>query len=382
MISDYFDKLSVWLSFNDVILLNVYTTMIRKESTTIDTIGLNTLSSIPILEYNKEWLSKCSYEQFEFIVITELFKLLLKHPTNRLLDPKEVSSLASNITVCELTTPDIIKEEFSAENFGYDSNLNFETYWRLIKDDSDSTNKSESITQNSSEVIQEYLDPTNNSNDGWGENELIEETLNNVINEVKSNSKAWGKITGKLYDEINASYTIEIDPMLVLRRFKASINSLDTVPSRMKYNRRYGLSMPGRRRKKKSNVLVALDVSGSMTNDMIADGVGLINSLLNKANISFLTFDTKITSELLSTTKGINTIEAKGRGGTDISCIINYITESRNRYDGLIIYSDNYYREVYTKPRNVKCLWFGSTGATTSPQSYGLHLQLDDINTK
>ena len=379
MIDDYFDKLAIWLSFNDVILLNVFTNIERKPSSVIDTIGLNTLSSIPALEYNEEWLSRCSYEQFEFIVVNELFKLLLKHPTSRLADPKEVSALASNITVTELTTPDIIKEEFSAESFGFEPNLNFEAYWRLIKDELPSMEEVGDGFSEGDGVLKDYLDPTNNSNDGWGENELVEEVLSNIVEDAKNNTKAWGKITGKLYDEITAAYTLEIDPMLVLRRFKASINSLDTLPSRMKLNRRYGLSLPGRRRKKRSKVLVAIDVSGSMSNSMIADGVGLINTILNKANIEFLTFDTSITSEIMSSSKQIRSLGAKGRGGTNISCVLDYVMLSRNKYDGLIVYSDNYYQQVHTQPRNIKCLWFGCTGATDSPQSYGLHLKLDDI---
>jgi predicted metal-dependent peptidase len=378
MLNEYFDKLAVWLSFNDVILLNVYSNIDKKESHTIDTIGLNTTSTLPVLEYNKTWLESCSYEYFEFMIINELFKLLLKHPTNRLHDPKEVSALASNITVCELTTPDVIKNEFSAEMFGLEPNLHFEAYWKLLQEN-ENGEANTPISGELDEKLQEYLDPTNNSNDNWGENGLIDETLATIVKEAKGNQKNWGKLTGELYEDIVANYTLRIDPMSVLRHFKASINTLESIPSRMKINRRYGLAMPGRRRKQKSKVLVAIDVSGSMTNEMVADGMKLINSVIQKSSIEFVTFDTKLTSEVIKTQKTLKTININGRGGTDITCVLKFIKQSKVKYDGLIVYSDNYYPEVNIQPRNIKCLWFGCKGATASPQRYGYHLQLDEI---
>jgi len=379
MIEEYFDKVAVWLSFNDVVLLNVYSNMDKRSSNTIDTIGLNTLSNIPVLEYNEEWLSKCSYEHFEFMVINELFKLLLKHPTNRLHDPKEISALASNITICELTTPNVITQEFSAEYFGLEPNLHFEAYWRLLRNESDEAGTDTTqVSDKLDPMLQQYLDPNNNSNENWGENDIVEEMLSNVVEEANKNQKQWGKISGNLYEEINAAYKLRIDPMSVLRRFKSSINTLETIPSRMKINRRYGLAMPGRRKKKKSKLLIALDVSGSMTNEMIEDGVRLINTVIPKSSVEYMTFDTKITSDPVKTIKQIGNIEVKGRGGTDVECIIDYVLQNRN-YDGVIVYSDNYYNRVNKQPRNVKFLWFGCRGATQSPQNYGFHLQLDEI---
>ncbi len=378
MIDTYFDKLAVWLSFNDVILLNVYSNIDRRSSNTIDTIGLNTLSSIPVLEYNEEWLSLCSYEHFEFIIINELFKLLLKHPTSRLLDPREISAMASNIAICEMTTPNIVIEHFSAANYGLESNLSFEQYWRLLQDGTEEAGASPVVSDKLPDSIQQYLDPRTNANENWGESNLIDDMLSNIIEESKS-QKHWGVLTGKFQDKITEIHKLKIDPMSVLRRFKATINTLDTIPSRIKYNRRYGLSMPGRRRKKKSRLLVAIDVSGSMTNDMVKDGVGLINTFIPKSSVEYLTFDTKITCEPVKTLKEIGSININGRGGTNVECVIDFVIQNRNKYDGVIVYSDNYYMRIDKQPRNVKFLWFGCRGACKSPQAYGFHLQLDEI---
>ena len=379
MIEEYFDKIAVWLSFNDVILLNVYSNMDRRSSNTISTIGLNTLSSIPVLEYNEEWLSGCSYEHFEFIIINELFKLLLKHPTSRLLDPREISAMASNITICELTTPNIIIQDFSAANYGLESGLNFEKYWKLLQDGKDEAGTSLLVSNKLDNSLQQYLDPNSNANQNWGENDLIEELVSNIVDEASNNQKQWGTLSGKIQSQILEANRLKIDPMSVLKRFKSTINTLDTIPSRMKYNRRYGLSMPGRRKRKKSNVLVAIDVSGSMTDEMVKDGIKLINTIITNASVEYLTFDTKITCEPIKTIKKIGNIDINGRGGTNIKCVIDYIIETRNKYDGVIVYSDNDYQQVSTQPRNVKFLWFGCRGASKSPQQYGLHLQLDEI---
>ena len=138
------DKLKKWLDmissrlfFDDHVMLRVMSTLDKVENKNRKTMGINTSRSNPTLEFNPEWVEQISFEQFEQCVINELFKVLLKHPTSRLLHPTDVAGLSSQITVTELGDNthlhDLIKDvTFSAKGWNLPEKEYFEEYLSLI----------------------------------------------------------------------------------------------------------------------------------------------------------------------------------------------------------------------------------------------------------
>jgi len=329
---------------------------------------------------------------------TEGFKILLKHATTRLCKPKHISSLSSNITITPFSLGNILKKndmhDFypKPEGFGFTDNKDrcFEEYFRELMDRQDETNEKikeiwnsmsedekkeaiENAMQNSScecgsgegkssgfkefdnsdDAMKDYFDPNSTSNKDWGENTLLEADVHNLVNDNK-NKRTWGNIGGTMLDKILSAHTPKISWKEIVRRFNKSVISMRRYRSRMKINRRYDLAQPGQRREYDTNIIFAIDSSGSMTNDDIAEGLAVINSICGHAKITYILFDTAITSIQTDFRKAKDTFEITGRGGTDFQEVVDYA--DKLKVDGLVIFTDGY-ASCPTQPLKAKVMW-------------------------
>ena len=146
----------------------------------------------------------------------------------------------------------------------------------------------------------------------WEEDELRQEEINEIIR----NTTDWGTIPGNMIERIIASLQVKMDYRKALSAFHTSILSSKRRLTRMKPNRRSGFAQMGSRYDLASNILVAVDVSGS------------IDSRTLRAFYSA------------------------------IARFFKYGVETNTQYDGLIIFTDGYAPEpsVDFKMRT-KVLW-------------------------
>jgi len=136
----------------------------------------------------------------------------------------------------------------------------------------------------------------------------------------------------------------------------------------MKPNRRYGFEAMGSTRKFTTKLLVAVDVSGSISSDCLSYFYGVINSAFKYGfqDIDVIQFDCGITS-IQSLKQKIKNVTAVGRGGTSFQEPIDFAIQ--NGYDGLVILTDGY-APAPTIPDNArtKILW-----VCEDQQSYDAH---------
>lgn len=389
---------------SDAVLFGTWTMIEKVPSKQVSTISVSTKSKNVHIKYNPNFISKLSLERLELVMLTETVRVLLRHPTTRLLNPKEASKLASNITVyenvnktaCKTNDPEVEKlfKEFEMEHDQY-----FEEYFRNIIDkmnnpenqklmdalkasscsirSGESRNTdAEGYTEFDSEkdAMKEYNNPFNGSADEWGENSEWDETVKSHVSELKKSGKNWGKHTGSLQDTIMAASKSGIDYRSLLANFAQSVRKNEKYSSRMKYNRRYGLDAPGKRTKETSKILFAIDVSGSMSDADVAEGLAIVNHTCRHSELTYLIFDTEIKMVEKNFKRAKKSFKICGRGGTDVQQVIEYA--DKGNYDGLVIFTDGYLEKT-TKPKCTNVVWLLTEDHEKNKFGYGSQIRLN-----
>lgn len=105
----------------------------------------------------------------------------------------------------------------------------------------------------------------------------------------------------------------------------------------MKLSRRYGFLQLGSRYELATRLLVAVDISGSMSGQDVARGFSLVNQFFrhSTAGVDVISFDSVIQGQPVTLSK----FEIRGRGGTNFAPVIQFIDEHPT-YDGLLIFTD------------------------------------------
>ena len=199
----------------------------------------------------------------------------------------------------------------------------------------------------------------------WDGDELLQDRINDVIRTAEETNR-WGTVAGHLRESILATLHPKVDYRAILRQFRSSILATNRVLTRMKPSRRYGFQYMGSRYDFTTNILFAVDVSGSIGSDDLKRGFSVINRFFKYGirTIDVIQFDTEIRGKPTTLKRARYEIEAVGRGGTNFAPVIDYLDEHRT-YDGLIIFTDGI-APVPRKPVNqrTRVLWLFNNEST------------------
>lgn len=290
------------------------------------------------LEYNPSILEKMSDAALEEAVKLEAVRLLLKHPYERFPDGccLVAAALGSNVTVSDNYLFGHIKVHSPAD-FSLDKGMFYEWYAMKIQellppadlsDGSEDENDADAAVVHASKALQELAEL-------WGEDEMMVCQINNVIESTKD----WGTMPGTLQQVLKASLKAKIDWRKVLSGFRASILSSERKLTRMRPNRRTGFANMGSIRRFNTRLLVAVDVSGSVSDKSVSDFYGVVNSAFRYGfeSVDVLQFDHGVQS-VVSLTKAVKDFVVCGRGGTSFQEPVDFA--HMNGYEGLVILTD------------------------------------------
>lgn len=187
----------------------------------------------------------------------------------------------------------------------------------------------------------------------WEEDSVMACAVDSIVEEVQASGKGWGSIPGDIIEIIIANTKAKIDYRKILSGFRASILSSKRCLTRMKPNRRSGFDNMGSIRQFSTNLLVAVDVSGSITNEVLAHFFTVIGRVFKYGieHIDVVQFDCSL-GEVYPLEKAQKQVNICGRGGTDFQIVFDYVCKHRE-YDGLIIFTDGYAPEP-KKPKGMK----------------------------
>ena len=192
----------------------------------------------------------------------------------------------------------------------------------------------------------------------WEDNEEACCNINEFI-EVATASNNWGTVAGKLQGLIKASLKVDMDYRKMLSLFKTSVISSRRRLTRMRPNRRSGFDAMGSRYELSTNLLIAVDVSGSVTDRSLQFFFSVINRLFKYGveKLDVLQFDAQIQGEIQPLKKARRTVKIMGRGGTSFQPAADYYCE-HPEYDGLIYFTDGYAPPpVFNTKRPIDVLW-------------------------
>ena len=162
-----------------------------------------------------------------------------------------------------------------------------------------------------------------------------------MINGIIESIKSWGSLAGAFAEQLQADTRAKINWKNVFAGFRASILSSRKTLTRMRPSRRYGFDSMGSRRDFDTKLLVAVDVSGSITSKSLSYFYGVINNAFKYGfqSIDVIQFDCGV-RVVQSLKKVMRDVTVVGRGGTSFQEPIDYAAE--NGYDGLLILTDGY----------------------------------------
>lgn len=411
-----FDKVIFDLWKKDSVLFSALSMLDKVPTPSYSTIGIDVTEKHRIsLKYNPNFINSISVERLELVLYTEGMRLLLRHPTTRLKEPPNISYLASSLAINQLSNSDVEKLlqgigdiTPDPKRFGLKDNLAFEEYWRELYAGSEKTNQiiqqiwgsmskedkekklHQAITNaeneldnvdehgyqqfaNEKDAMKMYTDPNGNSNQGWGLNIIFDADIKTFINKVRHKTRMWGKFTANIQSQILALLDPKISCKDIIRKFGTSILTGKTVPSRLKINRRWDLERPGYKRTYKPHVIFAIDSSGSMSDEDLQYGFGIINRLLFFAKIQFVEFDAQIKKVEKNFHTARKNFHVYGRGGTNFEPIMTMA--DNEKIDGLIVFTDG----CAGPPHKPKCkvLWLLQSKDAVVPVDWGMRTYLD-----
>ncbi len=289
------------------------------------------------MEYNPELMQTMTEQEIAEYLKCEMIRVLLKHPYERRPDgcSGEACALGSNIVLGgNYTFRSIIMPK--AKDYGLENGQIYEWYCMRLQEIGN-----EQIKE-SGGAGADILDssPLSDLSELWQEDQFMTESINSVIRQCEG-SNQWGTIPGSLIEKIIAGAKAKINWRTVLNGFRASILSSKRKLTRMRPSRRFDFDQMGSIREFDTKLLVAMDVSGSISSEDIEYFLGVINSSFKYGiqQLDVVQFDTEITT-VMTIKQAMRSIAAVGRGGTDFQPAIDYAV--LNGYDGLIMLTDGY----------------------------------------
>ena len=152
---------------------------------------------------------------------------------------------------------------------------------------------------------------------------------------------------GKLIESIKTSAEGRIDYRRVMSGFRASVISTKRKLTRIKPNRRLDFAYMGSVYELSTKLLIAIDVSGSVSSKSISHFLKVIERFFKNgiSEIDVIQFDANVKKEVVSLReyhkRFQNGFKVTGRGGTNFQPIFDYLKQN-NKYDGLVIMTEGY----------------------------------------
>ena len=213
----------------------------------------------------------------------------------------------------------------------------------------------------------------------WGENDLVDEKIQQITNHIASDASRWGNVSGMLKQMILEANAPKFDPTTVVKHFKQEIQSEQMESTRSKTNRRFGYVLPGWRHKMKSSILFAIDCSGSMSDDDVALGEAFVNKFIKHAKVSYCFWD-GVCGEITDLKRKEKNFELVGRGCTNPDSVLERLEEEHLDFGGLVFFTDNGFN--WHRPKNKwahKIFIISTESACEPPDWVRYHLSMKDI---
>ena len=371
-------------------------------------IKLNTYP--PVLEVNPLILCKFDLKEIIYVICHEIEHVILNHPSEMVkINPTKDPTIFEKFNyAADASVNDRLNNEIFLMNYKFmtmpkgaiDSNefknifklkrvyslQDYLYYYKLIErkniedgnhfsalidslqanneGDSQSSNDESNPLSNYSKTIGDF---TGNEDHKWSDEEEYEEIVENtktLINESYKliDEEARGCMPGSFLEEVQKINTPpKISWQSILKKYVGTV-SANYKKTKTRLNRRQPerFDLSGKMHDKTLKMVIAIDTSASMSNEIISFVFNEIFSIISrkKYDITVIECDSSIQKIYKARNIGDVKMMVEGRGGTSFSPVIKYINENKYYRDALLIYfTDGFGEDEIPKPLTYRNLW-------------------------
>ena len=303
------------------------------------------------LYYNPDFLKKMTATQLRAVLKHEALHILLHHISRNQYfgyNMKGFNYAADMAINCHIEgLPDGC---IYPKSFGLQDNESSEWYYEKLKKEQEE--KGEDALDGKGDLADDHS--------MWGDcdDDIIKEKVRNIAEQaIKAQEKSgWGDVSGNLAQQIIAANKPVVNWKREVRYFINQIIMMGKRSTRMRPNRRFGYSNPGAKRDFTSEILVAFDTSGSVSDQELQYFAQELNGMIAHVKVDLVQFDHEIKGDPEPFEKKRKEIKILGRGGTCVDPVLKLADEKG--YDGLIIMTDGGFSVGVPKPK-CRVMWCG-----------------------
>jgi predicted metal-dependent peptidase len=209
------------------------------------------------------------------------------------------------------------------------------------------------------------------------EKKMIDKQLDHILKETADmTTKKRGRIPGHIsgyIENIGKTEPPKFDWRGYVRRFTGSSTKVYTKKLRRKENRRFS-DNPGLKIKMRQHMLLAIDTSGSVSNDELREFMQEIDHIYRTGvDITIVQCDAAIKS--IKEYDGKGKIQVHGRGGTEFDPVIEYYNENLRKFTSLVYFTDG---EAWASVRpKSRVLWVLSERSQINEELPGKVIKLE-----
>jgi predicted metal-dependent peptidase len=346
-----------------------------QESKTVRRIEM-TLFPDPVLKYNKEWYESLTDAQAVGALLHELLHLLLLHALRRSERDPLLWAVCTDMAVNDHLPPDMLPpsavttEKIERElHHKLERQRSAERYYaeisRLVSDEFSLIQREgfTSILCSSGSLLEAELQSEE------AISQMNEQALKSKLRDLIEEARPGGGVPQAISGELDTVYAqARIDWKTMFKRFLTGRGRMEARATYKRESRRYD-SYPGSKRSIGLRVLIALDESGSISNDQLQtffNELMAINRITN-AQILVTEFDTECTKPLPAA-EYRQTRKREKSGGTDFRPV--FALADSLKLPQVVIFTDG----EGTAPERVsqKVLWVLTKGGKQpAPYGYG-----------
>jgi len=350
------------------------------------------------LAMNEEFFNELSHEHRQGLIQHELMHISLNHLSQWFdFSNKKIANIAMDLEINQMIKDEYLPEggmklEMFAE-LDLDPRAGTRYYYKkLMEADEEKKQKGSSgcpafddlMNQSEGNAPGEGM-PELPDHSTWEEFEnmsesekrIIETQLGRVLNQaVEQTVKKKGNIPGHVEDfllELNKVEPPKFNWKAYIRRFVGTSAKVYIKKSRRKENIKFQ-DTAGVKIKRKQNLLLAIDTSGSVCDDELREFMNEIHHVHKTGvDVTIIQCDTHIRS--IEPYKANKEFSVNGRGGTEFDPVLEYYNENRQKFNSLIYFTDG---ECYTtvKPKN-PVLWVLSERSSMNNSLPGKVIKLE-----
>ena len=309
------------------------------------------------MAYNPDFFAKLPEEQIRGVLKHEFYHLIFEHVTSR--KPEGVPHMKWNIAADLAINSHLqgeLPENCCMPGVGpfADLPLGKSAEWYLANFPEQPEKEGGSGSGEGGEGEGDPQDGNFDDHSGWDDanasaqqqaanqmaKERLKQAMKEAAKEASQSPKGWGSVSGEVKQEILKRLESKVDWRKVLRYFIKTSQRASRRSSVKRINKRYAYIHPGKKVQRQAKIAIAIDQSGSVSDDMLSAFFAELNSLAKLAEFTVVPFDTNVDESKVYIWKKGKQQKAERVlcGGTDFDAPTKYVND--NSFDGVIILTD------------------------------------------